>query len=177
MLQLIEQDNMFWGRQQNLKEEVSYCAGPPGQLKDKEAMYEVDIPTDTKELGTDQYDSEDSSDMFPGPATGDFVILQGDLSKLWRTQGTLTICLEIHVYQISHSITSAIVNKFPTEVDGEAIEPSFFRWVETQYLGLLKVKAIEDSSSDQEDEKQTSSSWKRVDINCIRGSKMSRKVC
>ena len=47
-------------------------------------MYEVDVPTDTQGLRTDQYDSEDSSDVFIGPAAGgDFVRLQKDISKVW----------------------------------------------------------------------------------------------
>ena len=58
MFQLIQQDNMFESREQNLKEEVSYYAGLPGQFEDEEVMYEVDIPIDCKELGSDQYESE-----------------------------------------------------------------------------------------------------------------------
>ena len=50
--------------------------------------------------------------------------------------------------------TSAIVNQLPTGEDGEVIEPSFFTWVKTHYLGLPKVKGIMDSSSEEEDEKQ-----------------------
>ena len=39
-------------------------------------MYEKDIPTDTEDSGTDQYGSEDSSDVSIGPATeGDYVRL------------------------------------------------------------------------------------------------------
>ena len=49
-------------------EEVICYVGLPGQLEDEEAMYEVDTPIDTEELGTDQYDSEDSSDVFISPA-------------------------------------------------------------------------------------------------------------
>ena len=42
-------------------------------------MYEVDIPTDSEEQGTDQYDCEDSSDVFIDPATeADFARLQRD---------------------------------------------------------------------------------------------------
>ena len=40
-------------------------------------MYEVDIPTDTEEQGTDQYDREDSSEVFIDPAVaGNFVRIQ-----------------------------------------------------------------------------------------------------
>ena len=47
-------------------------------------MSEVDVSTGTEELGTDQYDSEDLSGVFIGPATkGDFVRLQRDVSKVW----------------------------------------------------------------------------------------------
>ena len=60
-----------------MKEEVTYYAGLPGQLEDEEAIYEEDIPTDTEELGTYQYDSEEPSDVLVGPAAeGDFVRLQ-----------------------------------------------------------------------------------------------------
>ena len=45
-------------------------------------MYEDDIPTDTEELGTDQYDSEDLSNVFSGPtAEGDSVRIWGLLPK------------------------------------------------------------------------------------------------
>ena len=46
---------MFESRQQRLKEKDIYYTGLPGQFEDGEAMYEVDIPTNTEEQGTDQY--------------------------------------------------------------------------------------------------------------------------
>ena len=72
MFQLIQQDNVFERREPKVKEEVSYYAGLPGQFKDEKAMYEVDIPTDTEEQGTDQCDSKDLLDVFAGLAAGDF---------------------------------------------------------------------------------------------------------
>ena len=74
MFQLIQEDNVFESTEQKLKEEVTYYVGLAGPLNDKEAMYEVDIFTDTEEPETDQYDSEVSSDVFIGIAIeGDFV--------------------------------------------------------------------------------------------------------
>ena len=47
------------------------------RFEDEEAVYEVDFPTDAEKLGTGQFDSEDSSDLFLGPGTEeDFVRLQ-----------------------------------------------------------------------------------------------------
>ena len=58
---------------QKLKEEVPYYAGLPGQFEDDEAMYHKNIWTHSEEQETDQYNSEDSSDVFIGPVTeGDF---------------------------------------------------------------------------------------------------------
>ena len=51
---------MFENGEQKLEEGVIYYATLPGQFKDEEAMYEVDIPTDLKEQRTDQYDSKES---------------------------------------------------------------------------------------------------------------------
>ena len=76
MFQLIQQDNMFERREQKLKEEVAYYAEPLGQLKDEEPMYEEDIPTYTGEQGTDQCDSEDSSDVFIGPAVEEDCVIK-----------------------------------------------------------------------------------------------------
>ena len=68
---------MLERREQKLREEVTFYDGHPRQFKDEEAMYEVDIPTDTEELGTGQYDTEGLSDMFIGPVSQeDFVRLQ-----------------------------------------------------------------------------------------------------
>ena len=59
--------------------ELTYYAGLNGQLKDEEAMYEEDIPT---EQGSDQNNSEDSSDVLINPAAeGDFGRLQRDFIK------------------------------------------------------------------------------------------------
>ena len=80
MFQLIQQENVFERIEQKLKEEVTYYAGLPGQCEGEEAMYQVNIPTDLEEQGTDQYDSDDLSYVFIGwAAEGDFVRLQIDL--------------------------------------------------------------------------------------------------
>ena len=68
MFQLIQQGNVCQKRDQNLREEVTYSDGFPGQFKDDEAMYKLVIPTNTEELETDQYDSKDQSDMFYWPS-------------------------------------------------------------------------------------------------------------
>ena len=54
MFQLIHQNSVF-DREQKLEEEVTYYGGLPVQVEDGEAIYEVDIPTDTVELWTDHY--------------------------------------------------------------------------------------------------------------------------
>ena len=66
MFQIMQQHIVFVSREQMLKEEVTYYTGHAGQFEEKEAMYEVKIPTDTEDLGTDQYDNKDSSDEFIG---------------------------------------------------------------------------------------------------------------
>ena len=48
-----------WQQRTKLQEEVPYKTGLLVQFEDEKAMYEVDIPTDTEEPVTDQYDSED----------------------------------------------------------------------------------------------------------------------
>ena len=62
------------------REKALYYVGLLHQLVDEEAMRkEKDIPTGAEGPGTNQFDSEDSSDAFTGPATeGDFVRLQRD---------------------------------------------------------------------------------------------------
>ena len=50
--------------------------------------------------------------------------------------------------------TSFIVSQLYTGEDGDIIEPSIFRGLEVQESGPPKVIGIEDSSSEQEDEKQ-----------------------
>ena len=50
--------------------------------------------------------------------------------------------------------TSARVSKLPTGEDGEVIDSSIFRWVETQFGGPPKVEGIEDSSYEKENVKQ-----------------------
>ena len=76
---LIQYLYVFENREQMLQEEVIY-AGLPRQFKDEEVVCEEDIPTDTTELGNDQYDSEETSDVFIGPvAKGYFVRLQTEL--------------------------------------------------------------------------------------------------
>ena len=57
--------------------------------------------------------------------------------------------------------TSAIVSKLPTGEDGEVIEPSAFRKVETQDLGPPKFQGIEDSSCKQEDGNQRQDQTKK----------------
>ena len=64
-------------------------------------MYEEYIPTETKGLGTDQYDSEDSLDVFISPATErDFMRLQ-TLSQIWLTQRPFTLHKGNNAYNIS----------------------------------------------------------------------------
>ena len=58
MFQLIHQDSVFESREQKLEKEIIYYARLPGQFKNEEAIYEEDIPMDTVELGTGQYDSD-----------------------------------------------------------------------------------------------------------------------
>ena len=68
---------MFEGKDQELKDEVTYFVILPGQFRDEKAIYEEDIPKDSGEWEPDQYYSKDSSDVFVGPtAEGDFVRLQ-----------------------------------------------------------------------------------------------------
>ena len=50
--------------------------------------------------------------------------------------------------------TSAFVSQLSTGEDGDILEPSFIRWVETQYLGPPKFEDIEDLSSEMENERQ-----------------------
>ena len=65
-----------------------------GQFEDEEALYEKDISMETEGLGTDQYDSEDSLDVFIDPATErDLVRLHRLLSWVWWTHIPFTICL------------------------------------------------------------------------------------
>ena len=107
----------------------------------------MDIPTDTDELGPYQYDSEDSSDVFTGPpAEGYFVTLQRDFFQKYGDHKEFPqYVLEAIHTTFPITSTSAIVSKLPTGEDGEFIEPSIFRKVETQDLGPPKVKGIENS--------------------------------
>ena len=66
---MIQQDNMFDDGKQGLKTESIYYTGILEQFEDEEALYEEDISTETEGPKTDQYDSEDSSDVFIGPDT------------------------------------------------------------------------------------------------------------
>ena len=105
--QFVERQN------QELKEEVTYYVGLLGQFKDEEAIYE-DIPTDLEEQRTDQYHSENSSDVFVGPT----VRLQRDFYERYREHKELSQ----HVWEGMHTTfpiasTSAIVRQLPTEVD------------------------------------------------------------
>ena len=103
MLQLMQQANVFKKREQKLKEEVTYCAG---QFEDEEDIYEVDVSTDTEELGTEQYYSKDSSNVLLAQLQrGDFVRLQTDFyQKDGECKGILTIFLRSHAYHIPHYI-------------------------------------------------------------------------
>ena len=70
----------LWG--QKMMEKVTFYAWLLGQFKEEEAMYEVDIPTDPQELGTEQYDSKDSLGMLIAPSVErDFVRLQETFIK------------------------------------------------------------------------------------------------
>ena len=106
MFLLIQQNNRFEKKEHMLKEEVTYYAGPPGQFEDEEVIYEVDIPSYTKEQGTDQCDTEDSSDEFTDLATeGEFVRLQRDLYQKYAEQKDLPqYYLGSHAYHISYYI-------------------------------------------------------------------------
>ena len=82
MFQLRQQDYGFESREQRLKEEMVYYAGLPAQFKGEDTMYDINIPTDTEELGTDQYDSEDSLVVFIGSAVeGDFLHYKETFNK------------------------------------------------------------------------------------------------
>ena len=91
-------------------------------------MYEVDISTHTEELGSDQYDSEDSSDMFMGlAADGDFVRLQSGIYQKCGEHKKLSL----YVWDAMHTSssitsTSAIFSQLPTGEDEEGIQPSIF---------------------------------------------------
>ena len=60
-----------------LRREMMYYTGLTGQFEDEEAIQEEEyISTGTEDQKLDQYDSENSSDVFMGPdAEGDFVRL------------------------------------------------------------------------------------------------------
>ena len=46
-------------------------------------MYEVDVPIEMEGTENDQYDSEDSSDVFLGPATERHLMRLQILSQVW----------------------------------------------------------------------------------------------
>ena len=104
---------MFERREQREeKEQGTYYVGLPGQFDDEEATYEEDISTDSKEQGTDQYDRQDSLNVFVGPAAeDDFVRLQRDFYEKYGEHKELSQC----VWKAMHSTfpiasTSAIVS-------------------------------------------------------------------
>ena len=59
-----------------------------------------------------------------------------------------------HTYHTPHCFYQCHCQPVTSGEDGEVIEPGIFRWPETHYLGPPKVEGIEDSGSEQEDEKQ-----------------------
>ena len=50
--------------------------------------------------------------------------------------------------------TSTSISQLLTGEDWDVIEPNILRWVKTQYMDSPKVKGIQDSISEQIDEKQ-----------------------
>ena len=123
---------MIEEREEKLKEEVSFYGGLPGQFKYEEALYEEDIPRDLEEQGADQYNNEDLSDAFIGPAAGDFVRLQRDFYQKYGEHKELSqYVLEAMHTAFSIASTSDIVSQLPTGEDGEVLEPSIIRQVET----------------------------------------------
>ena len=105
MFQLIKQHNVLEDGDCRLGKEVVY-KWLWSQLKDEDTMREEeDIPTGTKGPGTDQYDSEGSSDVSVGQAAGrDSVRLQSLLLKILLTQRTLAIYMKSHTQHIPHCI-------------------------------------------------------------------------
>ena len=107
----------------NVRKKLLFYAGLPGQVEDEEAMYEVDIPTDTEELGTDQYYSEDSLNIFIGLAIeGDLVRLQRDFYQNYREHKELSQ----FVWEAMHTTfpitsTGAIVSQLPTGEVGKLL--------------------------------------------------------
>ena len=93
------------------------------------ATYEVDIPKDSEEEGTEQCDGDDLSDMFTGTATeGDFISLQRYFYQKYKEHKKYSQ----YIWEAMHTTfpitsTRAIISKLPTGEDGEAIEPSIFR--------------------------------------------------
>ena len=87
------------------------------------------ISPQTEELGSDQYDSEDSTDVFIGPtAEGDFVRLQRDFYQKYGEQKELSL----YVWKAMHTTfpilsTSAIATQLSTGEDRELIKPSIFK--------------------------------------------------
>ena len=64
--------------------------------------------------------------------------------------------LSQYVWEAMHTAlpiasTSGAVSQLPT---GDVLDPDIIKWVETQDLGSPKVKGIEDSGSEKEDEEQ-----------------------
>ena len=104
MFQLKMQDNVFRGREQGgEREEVTYYSGLPGQFKDEETVYEEYIPTNSKEHGTDQYNSEDFSHVYVGPAAKvNFVRLQRDFMKSMKNAKDFPSKLESHAHHIPY---------------------------------------------------------------------------
>ena len=129
MFQLIKKDNVFERKDEELKDEVTYYAGLPGQFKNEEATYEEAIPTDLEGQETDQNSSKESSDAFIGPAAaGDFVRLQRDFYEKYGEYKALSQ----HAWEAMHTAfsiasTSAIVSQLPTGEDGEVLKPSIMR--------------------------------------------------
>ena len=106
------------------------------------------IPMIAEGTGTGQYDSEDISDRFPGPAAeGDFVRLQRSFYLKYGEHKNLSQYVWLSMHTTFHiTSTSNIVRKLPTGEDGKIIAPSIckIKQVVTQHSGPFKIEDIED---------------------------------
>ena len=117
--------------ERELRRKIVYYTRFPSQFKDEEAIKEEeDIPIGTAEPGTDQCDSENSSDVFKGPVTeGHFVRLQRNIYQRYDEHKELPH----YVWEAMHTTfpivyTRYTVSKVPTGEDGEIIELSTIIW-------------------------------------------------
>ena len=121
---------------------VVSCIGLPSQFDDKEDRYEEDILTEIEGPRNYKYNSGDSSDVFIGPTTDDFMQLQRDFYLKYGEHKELSQ----YVWETMHSTfpiasTSTIVSKLYIGEDEEINEPGTLkRQMETQFLAHLKSK-------------------------------------